>query len=141
MTKVILWNRLTDEWREEVAEASCVPLEVMGQPSGSTMYAAVTLRYGTFGRADHSTHRDDEEAPAVLLKLANKLGGRDTQQLSFEEGNRAKASKADGKPAWFQTNTPCGLRWMLMQYRQVRRCLRACAARYASAEDHGVFQW
>ena len=33
---VILWNRLTDEWKEKVAEASCVPMEDIREASGST---------------------------------------------------------------------------------------------------------
>ena len=43
---VILWNRLTDEWKENVAEVSCVPMEDIRDALGQYKDAAVTLRYG-----------------------------------------------------------------------------------------------
>ena len=43
---VILWNRLTDEWKEKVAETSCVPMEDIREALGQYKDAAVTLRYG-----------------------------------------------------------------------------------------------
>ena len=76
---VILWNRLTDEWKEEVAEASCVPMEVIREALGQYKDAAVTLRYGG-PLGEQTTQPPVAETmrthAAVLQKLANTLGGR-----------------------------------------------------------------
>ena len=77
---VILWNHLTDEWKEKVAEASCVPMEDIREALGQYKDAAVALRYGgSLGRADRavSCGRYDEEAcggPPETGQHARSLG-------------------------------------------------------------------
>ena len=75
---VKLWNRLTNEWREKVAEGSCVPMEDIREALGHYKKAAVTLRYG--GSLGEQTGQppvaDTMRKHAVVLqKLANTLGG------------------------------------------------------------------
>ena len=75
---VKLWNRLTDEWREKVAEASCVPMEDIREALGHYKYAAVNLRYGgSLGEQTGQPPVADtmRKHAAVLQKLANTLGG------------------------------------------------------------------
>ena len=75
---VIFWNRLTDEWREKVAEASCVPMEDIREALGHYKYAAVNLRYGgSLGEQTGQPPVADtmRKHTAVLQKLANTLGG------------------------------------------------------------------
>ena len=76
---VILWKLLTDEWREKVAEASCVPMEDIREALGHYKKAAVALRYG--GSLGEQTGQPPvvdtvRKHAAVLQKLANTLGGR-----------------------------------------------------------------
>ena len=76
---VILWNRLTDEWKEKVAEASCVPMKDIRETLGQYKGAAVALRYG--GPLGEQTRQSPvaetiRKHAAVLQKLANTLGGR-----------------------------------------------------------------
>ena len=76
---VILWNRLTDEWREKVAEASCVPMEDTREAFGHYKDAAVTLRYGgSLGEQTGQPPVADtmRKHAAVLRKLASTLAGR-----------------------------------------------------------------
>ena len=85
---VILWNRLTDEWKEEVAEASCVPMEVIREALGQYKDAAVTLRYG--GPLGEQTTQPPvaetmRKHAAVLQKLANTLGGRAHPAIELRE--------------------------------------------------------
>ena len=76
---VILWDCLTDEWKEKVAEASCVPMEAIREALGQYKDAAITLRYG--GPLGEQTTQPPvansmRKHAAVLQKLANTLGGR-----------------------------------------------------------------
>ena len=76
---VILWNRLTDEWKEKVAEASCVPMEDIREAIGQYKRASVALRYGgSLGEqtAQFPVADTMRKHAAVLQKLANTLGGR-----------------------------------------------------------------
>ena len=76
---VILWNLLTDEWREKVAEASCVRVEDIRDTLGHYKDAAVTLRYGgPLGEQSMKPPVADSmrKHAAVLQKLANAVGGR-----------------------------------------------------------------
>ena len=76
---VKLWNRLTNEWREKVAEAYCVPMEDIREALGQYKYAAVALRYGgSLGEQTGQPPVADtmRKHAAVLQKLANTLGGR-----------------------------------------------------------------
>ncbi len=76
---VILWNRLTDEWREKVAVASCVPMEDIREAFGHYKDAAVTLRYGgSLGEQTGQPPVADtiRKHAAALRKLASTLGGR-----------------------------------------------------------------
>ena len=74
---VILWNHLTDEWKEKVAEASCVPMEDIREALGQYKDAAVALRYGgSLGEqtAQFPVADTMRKHAAVLQKLANTLG-------------------------------------------------------------------
>ena len=76
---VILWNRLTAEWKEKVAEASCVRMGDIRETLGQYKDAAVTVRYG--GPLGEQTTQPPvantmRKHAAVLQKLANTLGGR-----------------------------------------------------------------
>ena len=76
---VILWDRLTDEWKEKVAEASCVPMEDIREALGPYKRASVALRYGgPLGEQTAQSPVADtmRKHAAVLQKLANTLGGR-----------------------------------------------------------------
>ena len=76
---VLLWNRLTDEWKEKVAEASCVPMGDIREALGQYKDAAVALRYGgSLGEQTAQSPVPDtmRKHAAVLQKLANTLGGR-----------------------------------------------------------------
>ena len=76
---VILWNSLTDEWKEKVAEASCVPMGDIREALGQYKDAAVALRYGgSLGEQTAQSPVADtmRKHAAVLQKLANTLGGR-----------------------------------------------------------------
>lgn len=75
---VILWNRLTDEWKENVAEVSCVPVADIRETLGHYKDAAVTLRHG--GPLGEESKQPPVAASmrkhaAILQKLANALGG------------------------------------------------------------------
>ena len=75
---VILWNSLTDEWKEKVAERPASRWryrEALGQYKD----AAVALRYGgSLGEQTAQSPVADtmRKHAAVLQKLANTLGGR-----------------------------------------------------------------
>ena len=76
---VILWNRLTDEWKEKVAEAYCIPMEDIRETLRQYKDAAVTLRYG--GPLGEQTTQPPvadtmRNHASILQKLANTLGGR-----------------------------------------------------------------
>ena len=76
---VKLWNCLTDEWKEKVAETSCVPMEDIREALGQYKDAAVNLRYG--GPLGEQSTRPPvantmNKHAEVLQKLANTLGGR-----------------------------------------------------------------
>ena len=76
---VILWNHLTDEWKEKVAETSCVPVGDIREALGQYKDAAVALRYGgSLGEQTAQSPVVDtmRKHAAVLQKLANTLGGR-----------------------------------------------------------------
>ena len=155
---VILWNRLTDEWKEEVAEASCVPMEDIREALGQYKDAAVTLRYGgplqttqppvaetmrkhaavpdpevrrTFGSADHSTSSRN---------WPTRSEAGHTQQLNFGKWNRAN-SKADGIPGLGSRPThPAAFAGCLCNIGKFEDLpARVRPARYASAEDCGYF--
>ena len=76
---VILWNRLTDEWKGRVAEASSVPVEDIRITLGYYKDGAVTLRYGG-PLGEQSMQPPVAESmrkhAAVLQKMANAIGGR-----------------------------------------------------------------
>ena len=85
---VILWNRLTDEWKEKVAEASCVPMKDIQETLGHYKDAAVALRYG--GPLGEQTKQPPvaktiRKHAAVLQKLANTLGGRAHPAIELQE--------------------------------------------------------
>ena len=85
---VILWNLLTDEWKEKVAEASCVPMEDIREALGQYKDAAVTLRYGgSLGEQTAQPPVADtmRKQAAVLQKLANTLGGRAHPAIELRE--------------------------------------------------------
>ena len=85
---VILWNRLTDEWKEKVADASCVPMEDIRETLGQYKDAAVTLRYGgSLGEqtTQPPTAHTMRKHAAVLQKLANTLGGRAHPAIELQE--------------------------------------------------------
>ncbi|MCY4259756.1 MAG: hypothetical protein OXC91_05795 [Rhodobacteraceae bacterium] len=85
---VILWNRLTDEWKEKVAEASCVPLEDLRETLGHYKDAAVTLRYGgPLGEQTGQPPMADamRKNAAVLQKVANALEGRAHAAIELRE--------------------------------------------------------
>ena len=76
---VILWNRLTDEWRKKIAETSCVPMKDIREALGHYKDAAVTLRYGgSLGEQTGQSPVADtmRKHAAILQKLANTLGSR-----------------------------------------------------------------
>ena len=93
---VILWNRLTDEWKERVAEASSVPMKDIRETIGQYKDAAVALRYGgPLGQRTTLppvavTMRKDA---VVLQKLANTLGGRAHPPIELQE---AKPRELEG---------------------------------------------
>ena len=100
---VILWDRLTDEWKEKVAEASCVP---MRRYSGSPRAVQTRLRCPEvrriFGRADRavSCARYDEEAcggPPETGQHASFFRPG-TPGNSASESETARTLKADGIP-------------------------------------------
>ena len=85
---VILWNHLTDEWREKVAEASCVPMEDIREALGQYKDAAVTLRYGgSLGEQTGQPPLTDtiRKHAVVLQQLANTLGGRAHPAIELRE--------------------------------------------------------
>ena len=76
---VILWNRLTDESKEKIAEVSCIPMEDIREVLGHYKDAAIALRYGgSFGEQTGQPPVADtmRKHAAILQKLANTLGGR-----------------------------------------------------------------
>ena len=76
---VILWDLLTDRWREKVAEASQVPMEDIREALGQHRTANVALRYGgSFGEQHVQPPVVDtmRKHAVVLQKLANTLAGR-----------------------------------------------------------------
>ena len=85
---VMLWNRLTDEWREKVAEASRVSMEDIREALGQYKDAAVTMRYGgSLGEQTGQAPVADtmRKHAAVLQKLANTLGGRAHPAIELRE--------------------------------------------------------
>ena len=85
---VMLWNRLTDEWREKVAEASRVSMEDIREALGQYKDAAVTMRYGgSLGEQTGQAPVADtmRKQAAVLQKLANTLGGRAHPAIELRE--------------------------------------------------------
>ena len=84
---VILWNRLTDEWKERVAEPSSVPVEDIRETLGDYKDAAVALRYG--GPLGEQSMQPPaaismRKHAAVLQKMANTLGGRAHAAIELE---------------------------------------------------------
>ena len=108
---VILWNRLTDEWKEKVAEARRPDGRYPGSPRAVQRRRRYPEVRRTFGRADHATSCDryDEEACG---------GPPETGQYARRPGTPANRASASGPartrrltpyPALSQTNTPCSL--------------------------------
>ena len=95
---VILWNRLSDEWKEKVAEASCVSMKDIREALGQYRDAAVALRYGgPLGeRATQPPAAVKMRAHAVVpQKPANALGGRAHPPIKLQE---VKPRELEGCP-------------------------------------------
>ena len=85
---VILWKRLTVEWKDKVAEASGVPMKDIRETLGHYKDAAVNLRYG--GPLGEQTKQPlvaetISKHAVVLKKLANTLGGRAHPAIELQE--------------------------------------------------------
>lgn len=85
---VMLWNLLTDEWRNQVARESGVPLDDIRETLGHYKDAAVNLRYGgPFGEQGTRPPKADSirKDAIILQKLANALGGRSHPPIGVRE--------------------------------------------------------
>ena len=87
---VILWNRLTDEWKEKVAETSCFPMEDIREALGQYKDAAVTLRYG--GPLGEQT----TQAPVANTMRKACGGPPETGQHARRPGTPANRASAGG---------------------------------------------
>ena len=85
---VILWIRLSDEWKEKVAEVSCVSTKDIRETLGQYKDAAVALRYG--GPLGERTTQPPvavtmRKHAVVLQKLANTLGAWAHPPIELQE--------------------------------------------------------
>ena len=86
---VILWNLLTDGWKEKIARDSHIPTKDIRETLGHYKDAAVVLRYGGRPLGEQTTQPPMAEMmrkdAAVLQKLANTLGGQSHPPIEVQE--------------------------------------------------------